>query len=641
MAIVKMKKLKLTAVRSQRDVLLERLLMLDCVEVSEPDSLLVDEELALAVSRETSELEQFKANHTSLLRAAELMKRYAPTKTKMFAPRREVVAEEFFNADTLRSALELADRMEMLDARLHRIAAEETRELSVIESLMPWDELSLPLNYAGTRTCAMVIGSVPITADFFALEKSLTNVACAQVIKVSENKDQLCVTVIYMRDEQTPVYDALREYGFSESSLKNTSGTARENIAVSKDRVAALDAERESIKTELAASGERRDELQMSIDLVATMIQQAQAQERFVATESTITLTGWFPAENEADVDATLGQLDCVYEFSEPVEDEYPDVPIRLKNNAVTAPLSMVTEMYSLPSYDGVDPNPVMMPFFVLFYGFMMADMGYGLIMMIASLIIKRKKPRGGAKQLFDLMFMCGITTLIFGVVTGGFFGDAIQQVASMYGKTFTLPYTPLLNPVDDAMNVLIFAMALGFVHIIAGMAVDLVHKIKSGNALGGVMDVIPWWITFAGIGLGALGITWYVALAGALLLVATQGREKPSIVGKITSGLGSLYNITAYFGDVLSYARLMALMLAGGVVASVFNSIGAMTGNIVVFLIIFAIGHGLNIGLNLLGCYVHDLRLQCLEFFGKFYSDGGKAFRPLGINGKYTQISK
>jgi len=641
MAIEKMKKLKLTAVRSQRDVLLERLLMLDCVEVSEPDSLLEDEELARAVSRETSELEQFKSEHTRLQRAAELMKRYAPTKTKLFAPRREVEAADFFNSATLGTALELADRMEMLDARLHRIAAEETREFAVIESLMPWDELALPLNFGGTRTCAMLIGSVPITTDFFALERSLANVACAQVIKVSENKDQHCVTVIYMHDEQGVVFDVLREYGFSESSLKNTSGTARENIAVSKDRVAALDAERESIKTELAASGERRDELQMSIDLVATMIQQAQAQERFVATESTITLTGWFPAENEADVDATLGQLDCVYEFSEPVEDEYPDVPIRLKNNAVTAPLSMVTEMYSLPSYDGVDPNPVMMPFFVLFYGFMMADMGYGLIMMIASLIIKRKKPRGGAKQLFDLMFMCGITTLIFGVVTGGFFGDAIQQVASMYGKTFTLPYTPLLNPVDDAMNVLIFAMALGFVHIMAGMAVDLVHKIKSGNALGGVMDVIPWWIAFAGIGLGALGITWYVALAGAVLLVATQGREKPSIIGKITSGLGSLYNITAYFGDVLSYARLMALMLAGGVVASVFNSIGAMTGNIVVFLIIFAIGHGLNIGLNLLGCYVHDLRLQCLEFFGKFYSDGGKAFRPLGVNGKYTQISK
>ena len=641
MAIEKMKKLRLTAVRSQSDVLLEKLLMLDCVEVSEPDSLLEDADLVAAVSRETSELEALKAGHAGLLRAAELLKRYAPVKSKMFAPRREVSVDEFFNVQTLRAQLVLAARIETLDARLHRIAAEEVREQAIIESLLPWEVLTLPLNFVGTRTCAMLIGTIPITKDFAAFELTLAEGAHAKATQISENKDQRCVTVIYMRDEQSIVFDALREFSFAESSLKNTSGTARENINAAKARCTELARECASIKAELTSSGEHRDELQMCIDVLATKIMQAQAQERFVATDSTITLTGWFPAESEADVSATLDKLDCVYEFSEPVKEEYPDVPIRLKNNAVTAPLSMVTEMYSLPAYDGVDPNPVMMPFFVLFYGFMMADMGYGILMMVASWLVKRKKPRGGAKQLFDLMFMCGISTLLFGVVTGGFFGDAIQQIALMYGKTFTLPYTPLLNPVDDAMNVLIFAMALGFVHIIAGMAVDLVHKIKSGNALGGIMDVIPWWITFAGIGLGALGVTWYVVLAGAVLLVATQGREKPSIVGKITSGLGSLYNITAYFGDVLSYARLMALMLAGGVVASVFNSIGAMTGNIVTFLIVFVIGHALNIGLNLLGCYVHDLRLQCLEFFGKFYQDGGKPFRPLGVNGKFTSITK
>ena len=145
----------------------------------------------------------------------------------------------------------------------------------------------------------------------------------------------------------------------------------------------------------------------------------------------------------------------------------------------------------------------------------------------------------------------------------------------------------------------------------------------------------------FAGIAVGAIPGTWWVAIAGAVALVATQGRDKPTLAGKLAGGFGSLYNITGYFGDILSYSRLMALMLAGSVIAQVFNTIGAIPGNIFVFFIIFIIGHALNFGLNLLGCFVHDLRLQCLEYFGKFYKDGGRPFKPLEVNTSYYKIVK
>jgi V/A-type H+-transporting ATPase subunit I len=156
---------------------------------------------------------------------------------------------------------------------------------------------------------------------------------------------------------------------------------------------------------------------------------------------------------------------------------------------------------------------------------------------------------------------------------------------------------------------------------------------------LDGLFDVGSWWLLFAGIAVGALGGTWWVAIAGVAALVLTQGRSKPTIIGKLVGGLASLYNITGYFGDILSYSRLMALMLAGGVIAQVFNTIANLTGNIFTFIIIFIIGHAMNLGLNLLGCYVHDLRLQCLEFFGKFYKDGGRPFNPLSINAKYVSV--
>jgi V/A-type H+-transporting ATPase subunit I len=172
-------------------------------------------------------------------------------------------------------------------------------------------------------------------------------------------------------------------------------------------------------------------------------------------------------------------------------------------------------------------------------------------------------------------------------------------------------------------------------------MGIRLFKKVKDGRALDGILDVCPWWLLFAGLACGALGATWWIAIAGAASLILTQGRAKPTIAGKIVGGLASLYDITAYFGDVLSYSRVMALMLAGGVIASVFNTVGAMTGNIVTFFIIFVIGHLLNLGLNLLGCFVHDLRLQCLEFFGKFYQDGGRPFKPLSVKTKYNTLVK
>ena len=421
------------------------------------------------------------------------------------------------------------------------------------------------------------------------------------------------------------------------------SGTAEENTKTAERRLAELAKEKEQLTEEIKAAAEHKSTLQLCYDHIGTRIARAEAENKLLGTQYSLMLTGWIPAVSEPELTAKLSGFDCAWELEEPSKEEYSKVPVSLKNTAVARPLGMVTEMYSLPAYGSIDPNPLMMPFFVLFYGGMMADMGYGLVMIIASLYVKSKKIGEGAmKQLFDLMFLCGISTFVIGILTGGLFGDAPTQIVGLLGNTkdYVL-YKPLLDPIGDPITILIGALALGFLHIIFGMGIKMYMKIRDGNALDGILDVVPWWLLFAGIAFGALGVTWVVAIVGAASLVLTQGRAKPSIVGKIIGGLASLYDITAYFGDILSYSRIMALMLAGGVIAMVFNKVGAMTGNIVTFLIIFLIGHALNIGLNLLGCYVHDLRLQCLEFFGKFYEDGGRPFKPLSVKTKYNNLVK
>ena len=512
------------------------------------------------------------------------------------------------------------------------------------ESLEPWLSLKLPLDSEGTATSALILGSVAAGVDVDEMQKELQGaVGESQVFLVSTNKELHYLCVVCLREKQAAVHEVLRRFNFSVSSLKNLSGTAEENTKAAEQRLKDLAKEKEDVTNQLVALTEQRDTLKLSFDHIGTKITRAEAAEKLLGTRYSLLLTGWLPAPSEKAFSEKLKNYACAWELEDPLPEEYPKVPVELKNKVLTRPLSMVTEMYSLPAYGSVDPNGLMMPFFVLFYGCMMADMGYGLVMILAAIYVKSKKLQPGTmKQMFDLMLLCGISTFILGALTGGLFGDAPNQIAKLIGgESAELILPSLFSPLQNTMEVLIGALALGFLHIIFGMGIKLYMQAKNGHLLDGILDVVPWWLLFAGIAVGALGVTWWVAIAGAVSLVLTQGRAKPTIVGKFIGGIASLYDITGYFGDVLSYSRVMALMLAGGVIAMVFNTLGALTGNIVTFLLIFIIGHALNFGLNILGCYVHDLRLQCLEFFGKFYEDGGKPFKPFSVKTKYNNLVK
>ena len=286
-----------------------------------------------------------------------------------------------------------------------------------------------------------------------------------------------------------------------------------------------------------------------------------------------------------------------------------------------------------------------MAPFFILFYGIMMADMGYGLLMILVSLLVMKKtRPKGPTvRHMFPLLGLCGVSTFIFGAMTGGFFGDFLPQLAQIIDPNTTFTALPaLFSPLDDALMVLVGSLALGVVQIFTGMAINMYKQIKRGEVMAALCNEGAWYLVFILVGGGiALGMVPQGLIAALVVLVLTQGYGKKGIVGKIMGIFGSLYNgITGYFSDIMSYSRLMALMLAGAVVAQVFNKLGAITGNVVSFVLIAMIGNALNFALNLLGCFVHDMRLQCLEYFGRFYEDGGKSFQPLNINTKFVDVS-
>ena len=642
MAILKMKKLRICGVSEEQTQLIRQLQLLGSVEIGAPCALTDTQGVQVFCAGDGKSADALLRTSARLTSALETLKHYETKKGGLFAARPEKTIGELFSDEAYAAALDTAQAvLDAQDAR-SRLAAEKSRLTAVRESFVPWQQLPLPLETLGTQHTRILLGTVPAQTDLEALRARVFEAADeVQLEQISADQQSRYLLVFVHKCAAEAVGAALREAGFALTTFDGVQGTAAENIRRTDEAIAACEQQDAGKLAELTALAEQKPALQLAFDRCTQEIAKAQAADRLIHSEKTFCLGGWVPCEDVGKLEALLSGFCCAWELTDPAPEEYPDVPVKLKNNKLTWPLNMVTEMYSLPAYDGVDPNPLMAPFFILFYGIMMADMGYGLLMILASIIItKKSRPKGTSGQMFGLMFSCGISTFLMGALTGGFFGDFLPQLVGIIDPDTTFKALPsLFTPLDDTITILIGAMALGFVQIVTGMAISFVEKIKKGQIMDAIWEELTWWVVFAGIACMALGVTNIVLYVGLAMVVVGSGWSAKGF-GKVTAIFGSVYNhVTGYFGDILSYSRLMTLMLAGSVIASVFNTLGAIPGNVVFFLLVSVAGNGLNFALNLLSCYVHDLRLQCLEYFGKFYQDGGKPFEPLAINTKYVDI--
>ena len=634
-----MKKLRVMALERRREELLRGLLHLGCVEISEPEQL-SDPAWSALLERGTSALVQTRTEIADVSSALAAIRQYAKVKDGLFIQRRAVSEREFLDIDGRAQAQTVSRRIGEALGEISRLQSEESRLNARRAALEPWRSLDLPLEQTGTAHTLFRLGVCPGSTDTGAVRAALGDSA-AELYEVSGDKQQRYYLLICHRAEEEQVQELLRPFNFSAVVFQGVEGTAAENADALDRQLAENRKAQEAAAAAIVEDAGARDALRLYLDQLNAEAAKDQSAERLMTDGTILFFEGWAPAEELAAVEKFLESLDCAWEASDPTEEEIPKVPVWLRNNWFTRPLNMVTEMYSLPSYGNVDPNPLMAPFFILFYGIMMADMGYGILMFAAGFFITRKyRPKGTMGHLFGLLTLCGVSTFIMGALTGGFFGDFLTQAVKLTtGGDFALP--ALFTPLNDTLMILIGSMALGLVHIVTGMAISFVRKLRRGAVLDALFEEVTWWVVFLGIGLMALGVTNLVLYLGiALVILGPLVTEKG--FGKLTGIFGSLYNhVTGYFGDILSYSRLMALMLAGSVIAQVFNTLGAIPGNIVIFVIVSMAGNALNFALNLLGCYVHDLRLQCLEYFGKFYEDGGKPFRPLAMEPKYVDIER
>ena len=640
MSIVKMKHVRLIGLTEERDDLLARLLHVGCVEVTEPAAEVSDPEWAALVRKDdNTSLGEVKGRVNAVNSALNALKKYAPPGFSLFEVRSNISERDFFDPKAMAHAMSVAAAINDDTHKIAQLFSKENKLTSTRAGLAPWKELDVPLEEKGTATTAVALGTCPGAADFAAMQSELAEKApLSELYRVSATKEMQYLVLICWKGEQEAAEEALRQHSFSYTTFKDVTGTAAENLARIEKELQDCAAQREELAKHIASFADARQDLKICLDRLNQDAAKAAVRDRLLTDGTILFLEGWVPVPDIPALEEELTHFCCAYEYADPEETE--TVPTLLRNPKWMRCMNMVTEMYSLPDYRGIDPNPLIFGFYIIFFGFMFADVAYGLIILAAcTAIIAKFHPKKTLGYMMQLGQWLGLSTTIFGALTGGFFGDFLYEFTTAFTPNHVITLPAVINPLQDPMTILIIAIIMGAIHMIFGQCVHIYMEARDGHPLEGVLDVVPWWIVFAGVGLfAAVGTPWGIA-AGFLALLLTQGRHKKGFFGKLFGGIASWYDVTSWLGDILSYSRLMALMLATSVIAQVMNILGTLPGNIIVFFLIFIIGHVFNIGINLIGTYVHAARLQYLEFFGRFYKEGGVPFKPLKYDTKYVDV--
>ncbi|MCI6012301.1 MAG: V-type ATP synthase subunit I [Firmicutes bacterium] len=656
MSIVKMQKVAVIGLDTRKKELMSRLMDFGAVELTDQAEKLEDELWKNAVVRDENqeEVSRLEGKISRAEQALEIIEKYDPGRKPLFKTRREV---DRTRAEAVLEKQEDAEKkieaVLHLNERLHQNAEGMNRIDSDRLALGPWSSYDLPLEVRETRQCVMHMGVLPVSHDPGETGRQLEETAGEVVFRLAgSDRDFHYIAFLTTREKEEEAVSLLKQKGFSETSFHGFSGTVKENLERLSRQRAALEAASHGIEAEIAEKACLREEIEEYCDMMTVEADKEKIRTRLLKTRRTFFLEGWIPAGCTEKAAAILEENGCYYAFRDPEEGE--DVPVVLNNSSFFTPFESITEMYSLPDYHGFDPTSIFALFYAIFFGMMLSDAGYGIVMAVICFVVLKKYPlEGNMYKMIKLFFYCGISTTFWGAMFGGWFGNIVEVVSSTFaGHTVTLP--PIwFNPIEDPMTLLIFSLALGIIHIFIGMGIKAYMQIRDGHWFDAVCDEGFWYLTILGligwlgggtVAAGLVSAGKWMTIIGAAGLLLTGGRHNKGF-GKITGGLGNIYNITSYLSDILSYARILALGLATGVIAQVVNTMGGLfgggIGGAIALIIIFIIGHVFNLAINALGAFIHSSRLQYIEFFGKFYEDGGEPFDPFRRKTRYIKIAQ
>lgn len=534
-----------------------------------------------------------------------------------------------------------------------------------IEILKPWENLDVAMNYSGSKTTMHTIGGI---SGSFSNEELLIRMEEMNAPKdlsikvVSNDKYQTYISCIYMKENTDKAEAFLRELGFTKPPVvaHHVPKQSMENRFI---RIKKAQEQIEQLKEELKVSAEYRYDIKKLADYYRSRSVKYKVLGSLLQSKHTFIITGYMP---KIDAEALQNEIEENYTAVFRHEKADGDAPVLLKNSAFTNPVESVVKSFALPTKKEIDPTAFTAVFYYFLFGIMLSDAAYGLIMFLACFILLKKHPSmgDGMKKTFQMFMYCGISTLIWGILFGGYFGNAISVISStFFGKEVTIP--PLwFEPVTQPMKMLIYCMIFGIVHLFTGLAIKGYLMLKERDITAFVFDVLMWYFLLIGLILMLIPTSIFsafiegtvafpawlnilakiLAITGCIGILFMAGRRARNPAKRLMLGAYSLYDITSWLSDLLSYSRLLALGLATGVIAQVINTMAAMGGKsvvgVILFVVVFLFGHTFNMAINLLGAYVHTNRLQFVEFFGKFYEGGGREFTPFVTDTKYTDFN-
>ena len=609
-----------------------------------------------------SQTQIFERNVNLSEQALKILNSVSPEKGGMldsFKGRREIDPDELgVIASRSKEVIAVCTRICELDKGRSDNEAEKIRVNTQLAQLEAWQSLDIPLNTTETQSTAVFIGSFPQKYDESLLKQAIAEQnpkLCFELEIQHSEQTMTCAVIFVPKSQKQMAEEALRALSFSRP-MSPTGKIPKVKAERLREKNERLDRENEKAVEEIKSYVNRREDIKFTQDYFRVRADKYNVINNLDHSRHVFIIEGYVPEEDCEKLKALCERVStCAVEFY----DAGDDAPVKLKNNSFAEPAQGILTMYSPPGRTDIDPTPVLAFFFYFFFGMMFSDAGYGILMVIATaLMIKIFKPDKKMKNNLKLFRNCGISTTLWGLVFGSFFGDAPASLYAYFtGNPITMKelipwYT--LDPQKDALLLMVVSIAFGLVHILVGMGCKFYICIKEKDWGGAFFDTGLWMMLLIGIAVLAAGVFVapplvtvgaVISIACAVGLVLTQGRGKKSIVGKAVGGLASLYDITGYISDLLSYSRLLALGLTTGVMAQVFNMLSTMMGKSVVgfifLIIIFIVGHLVNIGLNALGSYVHTMRLQYVEMFSKFYEGGGTEFQPFSLQSKYIKIQE
>ena len=651
--IVSMKRLTLVGIRQEEADILKALQKAGAVELI---SVSADDDGGEGARRldETAErISRFSESLSAIKPYAKKPGFLAPTREEKLEKMQQDVGEAETASEHIRTILE---EKKQIEARLEKDA-------TTFSALVPWADMKQDMaSVTSTKYTHCFVGLVDAAAEAAIREQEAIS---AEFYGEAGNR---AAVLACLKEDARLVAGFLKTINWTDVIFPRMKGTPREAMAALEQDMAAGEKRLAELQTELESCGVNAAVLENAADALLIERDNLAAETQVEKDTSVFRLEGWVRSDEMDKVEQAIRSVteDYYTEYRDPAEDETP--PTVLKNDSFNTPFESLITLYSLPDARGIDATPYMTPFYIFLFGIMLSDTGYGLILSLGAwLFLKLKKPTGGLRGLAMVLFWGGISTMIWGVLVGTFFGLDFDVI---FGTTDKFPL--LIDPTGNPVGMLLFCLLLGVIHLICGHLIKMKMCFGDKDWQGAVFDNLSWVFTLLGMVLAALPMAstffdppfdlgWYYALhlntvglglilAGAAMVLLFKGRDKKNPISRLASGLGGLYGATSYLSDILSYARLLALGIATGYLAMVFNTLCSMlmggsgvmkfVGFIIAVVLLIAL-HLFSIAINTLGTFVHCARLQYVEFFGKFYEEGGRAFKPLQYKTKHVQISK